>query len=191
MTKLTDLYFLCLLNICNKHIVLIITYAIYYIFLFQKLFIDYFVNFSKCTPIPFISSSLLICSQSLQSPPKRKQTDYKQNKTTSRKLLQLKLQCVTMCHIVYPFAQTALLVDMFISMSHWTGLRPLPSAALSILNPHQLSSQNPIVLCPGDPTALLLQAWSLHLLQQFLDRVDVGVKQLKAFYLSLDGTWIS
>lgn len=47
------------------------------------------------------------------------------------------------------------------------------------------------ILCPGDPAALLLQAWSLHLLQQFLDRVDVRVNQLKALYLSLDGTWIS
>lgn len=80
---------------------------------------------------------------------------------------------------------------MFFSMSHWTGLRLLPSAALSILNSHQHSSQNPVILCPGDPVALLLQVWSLHLLQQFLDRVDVGVNQLKALYLSLDGTWIS
>lgn len=79
---------------------------------------------------------------------------------------------------------------MFFSMSHWTGLRLLPSAGLSILNSHQHSSQNPAILCPGDPAALLLQAWFLHLLQQFLDRVSVGVNQLKVLYLSLDGTWI-
>lgn len=99
----------------NKYIVLIITYAIYYIFLFKKLLIDYFFNFLKCTPIPFISHPFISVLGPCNLPPKEsKQT---KTKTTTIKLLQRKLQCVTVYHIIYFFAQTALLADVLFNES--------------------------------------------------------------------------
>ena len=47
-----------------------------------------------------------------------------------------------------------------------------------------------VALCHEDPAALDLQDWSLHTLQQFIDRVDVGVGQLKALNLGLGGSWV-
>lgn len=41
------------------------------------------------------------------------------------------------------------------------------------------------VLCHGDPAALYLQIWPLHMLQQFIDEVDVGVGQIIALVLGL------
>ena len=37
-----------------------------------------------------------------------------------------------------------------------------------------------VALCHGDPAALDLQDWPLHMLQQFIDEVDVEVGQFKA-----------
>ena len=81
-----------------------------------------------------------------------------------------------MCHTVYPFAQTALL-QMFIATSHWAGSRPLASATTSIQNPHQDSPLGyPVIsLCHGDPAALVLHDWPLHVIQQFTDEVAIGV----------------
>ena len=45
-----------------------------------------------------------------------------------------------MCHRVYTLLPKQLYLQMFIAMSHWSGSRPLDSATLSILDPHQDSS---------------------------------------------------
>lgn len=45
-----------------------------------------------------------------------------------------------------------------------------------------------VALCRGDPTALDLKDWPLHLLQQFIDRVDVRVGQLRPLDLGLGGS---
>ena len=76
-------------------------------------------------------------------------------------------------------------MQMFIALSHWSGLGPLASAALSILDPHRDSSRTVVALCHGDPAALVLQDQRLQMLQQFIDGVYVGVGQLQA--LSLRG----
>lgn len=74
-------------------------------------------------------------------------------------------------------------------MSHGSGLRPLASATLSILDPQWDSSQYPVVTpSHGDPAVLVLQAQHLHMVQQFLDEVDAGVSQLKALDLGLSGS---
>jgi hypothetical protein len=44
-----------------------------------------------------------------------------------------------------------------------------------------------VALCHGDPAALDLQSWLLNMLQQFIDGVDVSVRQLKASDLGLGG----
>lgn len=64
---------------------------------FFKLFIGSFVNFTSCTPIPYISTSIHTCSSSC-------------NLTTkSEKNLLLKLWCVTLCPTVYPLVHNSLL----------------------------------------------------------------------------------
>ena len=71
-------------------------------------------------------------------------------------------------------------------MSHWPSLRPLASATLSILDSHRAPLRYPVIaLCHGDPAALCLQ--DLHV---FIDKVDVGVDQLKALSLSLGGDYV-
>ena len=73
---------------------------------------------------------------------------------------------------------------MFIAVSHWSGLRPLASATLSILDPHWDSSQiSCCCQCHGDPVVLDLQNQPLHVLQHFMDGVDIGVGQFKALDL--------
>ena len=74
-------------------------------------------------------------------------------------------------------------MQMFIALSHWSGLGPLASAALSILDPHRDSSRTVVALCHRDPA--VLQDPRLQMLQQFIDGVYVGVGQLQA--LSLRG----
>lgn len=41
-----------------------------------------------------------------------------------------------------------------------------------------------VVLCHGDPSALVLQDQLLHSLWQFIDRVDIGIGELKALALA-------
>lgn len=58
---------------------------------------------------------------------------------------------------------------MFTAMSHWSDLRSLPSATLSILDLHRA-----VALCHGYPEALDLQDWPFYMLQQFIDGVDMS-----------------
>ena len=52
-----------------------------------------------------------------------------------------------------------------------------------------LTVRYPVVaLCHGDPVALELQDWSLHVLQQIIDGVDVGAGQLRDLDLGLGGS---
>lgn len=80
--------------------------------------------------------------------------------------------------------QTALLANVYHNNSLF-GSSPLPSDIPSILDPHQDSSQ--ISLIHGDPAALVLQNQPIHILQQLIDDIDVGVDQLKAQDLGLGG----
>ena len=76
---------------------------------------------------------------------------------------------------------------MFIAVSHWSGLRPLASATLSILDSHRDSSWLSIAVpCCGDPTVLDLRNCPLHMLQKLLDGVRIGVSQP----IGLDLPWV-
>ena len=68
-------------------------------------------------------------------------------------------------------------------MSHCSDLRPLVSTRLcKILTGIPL--RYPVVaLCHGDYVALDLQGWPLHMLQQCIDGVDVGLAKLKPWML--------
>lgn len=84
---------------------------------------------------------------------------------------------------------TQLDLQMFIAMSHWSDLRPLASATLSILDYNWTLLRYPeATLCFGDHVALVLEDQSLHALQHFIDVADVGVGQLKALDLNLGGS---
>jgi hypothetical protein len=84
------------------------------------------VTFTPCTPTPFISLSLCTHPLPLQHHLKKK------------KYLVEAAVCHSECHVY--LLSTFLCLHMFIAMSHWSGSRPLASATLSILAPHQDSS---------------------------------------------------
>jgi hypothetical protein len=58
---------------------------------------------------------------------------------------------------------------MFITIGHWSGLKPLASATLSILDPHRTFIGYLVALCHGDPVASVLQEQLLPMLQQFTE----------------------
>lgn len=47
-----------------------------------------------------------------------------------------------------------------------------------------------VVLCHGDPVVLDLSVHPLHILQQLIDCVDIGVGQLVALVLGLGSSWV-
>ena len=70
---------------------------------------------------------------------------------------------------------------MFLEMSYWIVLRPLTLITLSVLDPHMDYSQI-YCYCP-----INLQDQPFHMLQQLIDRVDVGMGQIKVQGLGLAG----
>ena len=53
-----------------------------------------------------------------------------------KKISLWKLRCVTACHTVYTPLPKQIDLQMFIAVNHWSHVRPLASATLSILDPH-------------------------------------------------------
>lgn len=149
-------------------------------YIFFLIFYWFFVSSTFCTPIPLMSPFLCIYLTALQPsyPPK------KGIKTIS----QWKLKYVTECHTVYPLS-THLYLQRFIAVSHWSGLRPLASATRYqyLFCPWDSSQIFCWALC-GNPAAWGLQDWPFHALQQFIPEVDLGMGQLKALHLNLDGS---
>ena len=87
---------------------------------------------------------------------------------------------------------TQLNLQMFISMSHWSWFKPLASATDQYRSSLGLLWGTLSLPCVMD----ILQLWlcktgPLHVLQQFIVRVDVGVGQLKALDLGLGSIGIS
>jgi hypothetical protein len=89
-----------------------------------KTFCKFFGNFTSSTPISLIFLSIHIHPTPLQSPPPRKET--RRKKKHQKTILPWKLQCVTVHHMVHPFAQTALLSNVHYCES-LVCLRPLVS----------------------------------------------------------------
>lgn len=99
-------------------------------------------------PYPFISAL---------HPNNLPQKENKQTKAISPR----KLQSVTQ----YTLLPKQLYLRMFITVSHWPGLKPLASAVTSVLYPHGTTLRYPVVtLHHGDPAALNLHNQSLHVL---------------------------
>lgn len=89
----------------------------------------------------------------------------------------------------YTLLSAHLSLYVFAAASYGLGLRPLASAASSVLNPHWDSSQTSLVAPDhGASTALDLQDWLFHVLQQLIHEVDVRVGQLKPLNIGLDGS---
>lgn len=107
----------------------------------------------------------------------------KQNIETNMKTSLHKSTCVSQCVLQHTHESTQLYLQMFLTVNHWSGLRPLASAALSILAPPWDSSQGVVALCHEDAVALVLQDLPLHMLQQ-MTWMLARVGQLKA----LDGS---
>ena len=73
-------------------------------------------------------------------------------------------------------------------MSHWSGLRLLAYAKLSILYPYGTLCYPAAAVCHGDPATLDLHNWPLHRLQLFIDEVDTRLGPLMALALALGGS---
>lgn len=69
---------------------------------------------------------------------------------------------------------------MFVARSHWSGSRPVAFATLSTLHPYQGSSRVPCGLRQEILQLWICRAEPFRLLQQFTDRVDGEMGQLKA-----------
>jgi hypothetical protein len=98
---------------------------------------------------------------------------------------------VSQCVPQYTLLSIHLCLQIFIAVTHWSGLRPLAAATLSVLDPHisRTPLAHPIVaLYHGKPAALDLQDQHLHTLQQIIDGADIGVGRLKALDLALSGS---
>lgn len=141
------------------------------------------MNFTSCTPIPLISPSLHIYPPSLQPSHKRKQ------KLKIETVLMCKVLCVTVCHRIYPLPKH-LYLQRFIAVNHWSGSRPLVSTIAPILNPPWDYSWISCCRVSWRSAALALQDQPLHKIQQFIDRVNVWLGQLKALNLSLGGSQV-
>ena len=76
-------------------------------------------------------------------------------------------------------------------MSYRSDSRALASTTPFILSLTGTPLGYPVLApCHGDPAALDLQACPLHMLQQFIDKVDVGMDQLITWVLGLGGSWV-
>lgn len=98
---------------------------------------------------------------------------------------------VSRCHTAYSFVQTAFCLQMIIAVSLWSGSKTLVSAILSILDPHQNSSQLSCSPVSWKSYSLGSAELALHALQQFIDEIDIGVGQLRAQDQGLRRSWIS
>lgn len=111
------------------------------------------------------------------NPPKK--TKIKNNKNKKVSHCGSCSGCITVCPTLYTFIKTVLL-KIFIAMTHWSGFKPLASATLSILDSHLTPLRYPVVgLCLGDSAALVMQDLTLHISQQFINGVDVGMTNIK------------
>ena len=116
--------------------------------------------------IPFNSASLLICPLPFHPPPGKR--------GNRRKFSWWKLYCDTVSHTEHSLAHISLLAE-----SHWSGLKSLVSATLSMLALTMIPLGCPVVApCHGDPPAVGLQDQLLRVLQKITDGVDVTVSQL-------------
>jgi hypothetical protein len=135
------------------------------------------VNFTSCTPIPPISLTLHI------RPHRRK------NKQANKKpnlIVEAVLHDSAACSA--PSVHTSLLANVHCHESPvWFEASGF-CCPISNRSSWGLLGYPVVVRCHEDPAALNLWDWPLHTLQQFTNRVDVGLGQLKALDLGLGGS---
>lgn len=118
----------------------------------------------------------LICPPPLQLPPKKEK-----NKNRGKKSISME---AVVCHVFntqYILLSKQLYLQMIIAINLWFRLRTLVSATVSILDPHQNSSRLSCY-CPVSWKSCSFGSAepALHALQQFTDKMDTGVRQLRA-----------
>lgn len=133
------------------------------------------MNFTTCTPIPLIFPSLHIFTLSLQYPPPPTPPNKNLNQPTNQLNKNLALEASVYRGVPpsLPFGTNSFTCKCPTSLCP-TSLRLLASATLSVLGPQQDSSWISCCLCHGDPTALIVKAWPLQVLQQFMDGVELS-----------------
>lgn len=147
-----------------------------------KTFNGVFVTFTSYSSIPWSSCRLIsILRRPLQLPLQKKIKWTKQVKN---------IYCheSALCHTEYPFIHRSLLANV-----HWIeslfGKRPLNFPAINTGSSLGLLLDIPLL-----PWVMVIPQpwiWGLvpHVTQQFTDGVDIGVSQVKALDLGLDGSW--
>jgi len=144
------------------------------------------VNFTSCISALLTPRSPHIHPLPLQ-PPCQNKTNEASKQTATKLSIEnitlLKLQYVTVWTTVYPSVQ------IFIVMSHWSGLRSLASVTLSISDPHWGASWLSCCLMSWRSKALEQQDWPIHKSQSLVGDIDFGVIQFRALDLGLGSSW--
>ena len=150
------------------------------------------MSFTSCTLVLIISPSPYICPSLAIFPhhQNKKTTQPTNNNNNKTKKASHRGSCsVLQCVPQYIPWCTHLHLQMFIAVSHWSGLRSLVSVTPSLLDPQRGSSQFSCgTLCQGDSAAADQQDLACHMSQMFSDDTDFGVGQLDALDLGLDGS---
>lgn len=154
---------------------------------------------SHSFPSPFMSAFHLF-----QCPPTKEKfwkSSFKAHKQSNNKthssppsfppvhLFVLVSLVATVCHAVYSFFQTTCIANCIVmSWIFWF------KASDFLYTIQYLTLIKSPLLCPvvvlshGDSVAMFLQEWSLYMLQQVIDEIDVGACQLKALDVGLGGS---
>ena len=102
------------------------------------------MNFISSTQNTTLLHYQLYLPFTLATAPKEKQKENKiKIKTIKKRRKKIAVEAVV-CHGVshsIPYCSKQVYLQMFIAMSHWSGLRPLASAILSILDLYEKSSK--------------------------------------------------
>jgi hypothetical protein len=152
-----------------------------------------FVNFTLCTTIPLISPSVHNYPPPFPPPLKRKlETKIRKERERKEKRKRKKISHLAMeagvCHSGPHITHRGLLAKVHHNEQLiWFKVSGFCPAIKSGFSLGFLLD----ILCHGDPATLILQGWLLHMFQQFIDGVDVGVGQLKALDLSLGSSFIA
>jgi hypothetical protein len=92
------------------------------------------------------------------------------------------------CHTVHHFAQRALLANVHCNESLvWFQVYDF-CFTINTGYSLRLLSDNQLLPCDGGLSALYLQDLPLHVLQEFIDGVNVKMGKLKALHLGLGGS---
>lgn len=131
----------------------------------------FFMDFTSCITIPFVSLSPCIYILALKPPlpfPSKNLEEYPKNKPNKqkRRISLWKVWCGRLSHTVYTFVHTFLIVSVLLHEPlYWFKASGFQYSPLT-MSPHRDSSwTSHHSLCHGDPASLNLQVCPIHRIQ--------------------------